>query len=123
MMNTNLSDLLSEREKLSARLDTIEAAWTDVVKSVASADAEIAEAQKARAKLVESGKRIRPLLVEMRAELERHDAMIKSCIDEIADRHIGDRQGAYLMTGGMVIARTRVNGHYYTAFVELYDSS
>ena len=119
----DLSDLHAEREKLSARLAAIEAAWTDIVESVAQADAEIAEAKKARAKLVESGKRIRSLLVEMRAELERHDAMIKAAIDEIADRHIGDRQGAYLMSGGMVIARTRVNGHYYTAFVELYDSS
>jgi len=119
----DLSALLADREQLSNRLATIEAAWTDIVASVAQADAEIAEAKKARAKLVESGKRIRPLLVEMRAELERHDAMIKSCIDEIADRHIGNREGAYLMSGGMVIARTRVNGYYYTAFVELYDSS
>ena len=120
---TDLTALLADREQLANRLATIEAAWADIVKSVSTADAEIAEAKKARAKLVESGQRIRALLLETRAELERHDAIVKACIDEIADRHIGGREGAYLMTGGMVIARTRVNGALYTAFVELCDSS
>jgi non-ribosomal peptide synthetase component E (peptide arylation enzyme) len=63
------------------------------------------------------------LLQECKLELERHDALIKSAVDSIADHHIGEREGAYLIPGGMVIARTRVNGTLYTAFVELLDSS
>lgn len=121
-MNTDLGDLLSEREKLSDRLATIEAAWADIVESVSLAEAEIERAKKARTELVKRGQRIRSLLVETRQELERYDALIKSTIDEIADRFIGAREGAYLMKHGMVIARTRVNGALYTAFVELCDS-
>ena len=115
--------LLAEREKLSARLDTIEAAWADIVASIAAADAEIAEAKKARAELVKSGQRIRLLLVETRAELERHDALIKVSVDTIADSKIGNREGACLLSHGMIIARTRVNGSLYTAMVQIYDSS
>ena len=120
---TDLNALLSEREKLSARLDTIEAAWSDIVASISAADAEIALAKKARAELVKSGQRIRALLVETRAELERHDALIKVSVDAIADHHIGDREGAYLLSHGIIIARTRVNGSLYTAMIPIYDSS
>ena len=120
---TDLNDLLSAREELSARLDTIEAAWAEAVKSIAAADAEIAEAKKARAKLVISGQRIRRLLVEIRSELLRHDALIKVSVDAIADSKIGNREGACLLSHGMIIARTRVNGSLYTAMVQIYDSS
>jgi len=120
---SDLTALLADREKLSARMETIEAAWADIVKSVSTADAEIAEAKKARAKLVESGQRIRALLVEVRQELCRHDALIKSACDVIADSKIGNREGACLLNHGMIIARTRVNGSLYTAMVNIYDSS
>jgi len=119
---TDLATLLADREKLSARLATIEAAWADIVASVASADAEIAEAKKARAELVKSGQRIYALLQECKSELCRYDALIKSTVDSIADYHIGERQGAYLLKHGMIIARTRVNGSLYTAMVQIYDS-
>lgn len=120
---TDLDTLLSDREKLAKRLETIEAALAELRSGVARLDDEIKAAKRQRQEAGKRGLRMFALLQEVKSELCRHDAMIKGACDEMADRHIGEREGAYLLNHGMIIARTRVSGSLYTAMVQIYDSS
>lgn len=120
---TDLGALLADRETLENRLKTIEAALGDLRVDISKIDEAIKLAHTQRTEAIQKGKRMYALFLEVKSELTRYDVMIRQCIDAIADQHIGNREGAYLLTGGMVIARTRVNGFYYTAFIELLDSS
>jgi hypothetical protein len=119
----DLNTLLSDREKLAKRLEAIENGLAELRLDVAQADEEIKMAKRHRLAMVTRGRRMFALLQECKSELCRYDALIKQTVDAIADNHIGEREGAYLIPGGMVIARTRINGNLYTAFVELLDSS
>lgn len=120
---TDLDTLLSDREQLAKRLEVIESALSELRSNVAQLDNEIKAAQKQRQEAGKRGLRMYALLQDVRSELCRHDALIKSACDEMADHHIGEREGAYLLNHGMIIARTRVNGSLYTAMVQIYDSS
>lgn len=119
---TDLDTLLVDREKLAKRLDDIEAALTKLHSDVQRLDAEIEAAKRQRQEAGARGKRMFAILQECKRELERHDALIQSAVDELADKFIGGREGAYVLNG-FVIARTRVRGVLYTAMVKIYDSS
>lgn len=120
---TDLDTLLSDRSQLASRLETIEAALLELRSDVTRLDAEIEVAKRQRQEAGKRGLRMYALLQEVKSELCRYDTLIKSACDEIADRHIGEREGAYLLNHGMIIARTRVNGSLYTAMVQIYNSS
>lgn len=115
---TTLPDLIQSREKLSKRLETIEAALNELQQNVQSVDAEISRIRQQRQSMVGQGRRMFALLQETRRELERQDALIQQCVEEIAAERIGPREGAYVM-GRFVIARVRVNGELFTSLVEV----
>lgn len=119
---TDLDTLLGERETLTSRLATIEAALAELRLDVGRLDEEIRLAQQQRLEAGKRGLRMYALLQEVRRELERHDAAIQTYVDGIADRYIGQRPGAYVLNG-FVIARTLVQSTLYTALIERFDSS
>ena len=119
---SDLDTLLADRETLASRLETIEAALLELRSDVARLNDEIEAAKRQRQEAGKRGVRMYALLQEVKSELLRHDALIKKAVDEIADKYIGDREGAYVLNG-FVVARTRVQNELYTAMVQIYDSS
>ena len=120
---TDLGTLLVDREQLAHRLESIEAALAELRLDIGRLDDEIKAAKKQRLEAGKRGLRMYTILQECKRELERHDALIKVAVDDLADSKIGNREGACLLSHGMIIARTRVNGSLYTAMVQIYDSS
>lgn len=119
---TDLNALLSDREKLSRRMDDIEAALSRLHSDVKRLDNEIEAAKRQRQEAGKRGLRMYALLQECKRELERHDALIEQYVEEIAARYIGPKKGAYVMNG-FVIVRIEVDGVLCTALVDRIDSS
>lgn len=120
---TDIVDLLQIREKLSQQLTKIETALAELQQSVRAVDAEISRIRQRREVMVKRGQRMYALLVETRREIERHDALIQQTVEEMAEKHIGQQEGCYVIGGGLAIARMRVNGALYTALVEAFNTS
>ena len=118
---TDLSDLLQLREKLSKRLETIEAALENLQHRTTQLDADIAAAKRARQQVTRKGREVHALLLETRRELERQDELIQQCVEEIAAARIGVREGVYVM-GRFAVARMVAGGELYTSLVEVVDS-
>lgn len=119
---TDLDTLLSDREKLSKRLDDIEAALSKLRSDVTRLDEEISQAKRQRQEAGKRGLRMFALLQECKQELERHDTLIRQHVEEIAARHIGPKEGAYVLNG-FVIVRLDVGGVLCTGLVDRFDSS
>ena len=114
---TDLDALLSDRETLANRLETIEAALLELRSDVARLNDEIEAAKRQRQEAGQRGRRMYTLLQEVKRELLRHDTLIRQYVEEIAARNIGPKEGAFVMNG-FVIARIDVGGVLITALVD-----
>lgn len=119
---TDLAALLQARDDLSGRLNAIEQALSELLRDAASIDAQIATAERQRRELRKQGRRMYALLCEARREVQRHDLLIQQTVDAIADHHIGNKPGVYVLNG-FAVARLLVRDELYTSLVELVDSS
>lgn len=119
---TDLAALLQARDDLSGRLNAIEQALFELVRDEASVTAQIAAAERQRTQLRKQGQRMYDLLQRVRQDILRHDLLIQQTVDAIADHHIGNKPGVYVLNG-FAVARLLVRDELYTSLVELVDSS
>ena len=116
----DIEALLVDKTRLEKRLETIESALSDLQVEIVRVDDSIKQMKQARKQMVDKGRRLFALLLEVKSEIARHESLVKQAVDDIADRYIGQREGAYVLNG-FVVVRTFVDGKLYTGLVERFS--